>query len=411
MAKKKFKEIALFVTGMTPQVITETLYALTQEMKPPVLIDEICVITTEAGKTQLVEKLIKSGIWEQFFREYGLDPVLLDDSSIHMVQDGEQEALQDIRNKQDNELLGNLICGMVREKTAADSTRLHGSIAGGRKTMSYYLGAAFQLFARPWDRLYHVLVTPEFESRQDFFYKPKKNRVLTPNSPPLCERGGRGELLPYQKKGLGGVTQLNTKDAHINLAELPFIRLRDKIPLNGRSFTELVAQGQHEIDTAMRQEPLTINISEKSIKIGNEDIDFVPMQLVIYLALVRQKLEHCPHTSHDHCLDCTDCFIPVVDLSTPEALNRMLPDYKAMFDALSGRVETFLKNWSKDGIRPDIIRQNISKINRTIKEHIPDETRSSHYTIAALGKYGSTRYGVRIEKGKIRIVDGRRTYV
>jgi len=410
MAKKKFKEIALFVTGMTPQVITETLYALTQEMKPPVLIDEICVITTEAGKTQLVEKLIKSGIWEQFFREYGLDPVLLDDSSIHMVQDGEQEALQDIRNKQDNELLGNLICGMVREKTAADSTRLHGSIAGGRKTMSYYLGAAFQLFARPWDRLYHVLVTPEFESRQDFFYKPKKNRVLTPNSPPLCERGGRGELLPYQKRGLGGVMKLNTKDAHINLAELPFIRLRDKIPLNGRSFTELVTQGQQEIDTATRQEPLTVNIPEKSIRIANEDIDFVPMQFLIYLTLVRRKVDQCLHPDRDYCLDCTDCFAPVVDLSTPEAFEKMCPDYERMFDALSGRVENFRKKWGGDGIDMRIIRQNISKISRTIKEHIPDETRSSHYTIAAVGKYGSTRYGVRVEKGKIRVLPVRRNH-
>jgi len=48
---------------------------------------------------------------------------------------------------------------------------------------------------------------------------------------------------------------------------------------------------------------------------------------------------------------------------------------------------------------------------KTIKEHILDETRSSHYTIAALGKYGSTRYGVRIEKAKIRIVPERRAHV
>jgi len=53
----------------------------------------------------------------------------------------------------------------------------------------------------------------------------------------------------------------------------------------------------------------------------------------------------------------------------------------------------------------------INKIMKTIKEHILDETRSSHYTIAALGKYGSTRYGVRIEKAKIRIVPERRAHV
>ncbi|WP_442891844.1 CRISPR-associated ring nuclease [Dissulfurispira sp.] len=40
--------------------------------------------------------------------------------------------------------------------------------------MSFYMGAALQLFGRPWDRLYHVLVTPEFESNPEFFTSQRK---------------------------------------------------------------------------------------------------------------------------------------------------------------------------------------------------------------------------------------------
>ena len=103
--------------------------------------------------------------------------------------------------------------------------------------MSFYIGSALQLFGRPWDKLYHVLITPDFESHPDFYYKPKKSRIIT------C-----------------GNKKLNTKDAEIFLAELPFIRLKDKIPLNGKDFKELVKEGQKEIDTALTQPQIKVNL-------------------------------------------------------------------------------------------------------------------------------------------------------
>ncbi len=224
MEKKPFREIAVFVTGMTPQIITETIYALMQQTSPPVLPDEICVITTAKGKRHLESNLLQSGVWDAFFSEYGLDPVPLSADSFYVIRDKEGKPLEDIRSKEENEALGNLISDVIREKTSDNRTRLHCSIAGGRKTMSYYLGSALQLFGRPWDRLYHVLVTPEFESHPDVFYIPKKDRTL--------------EIRDRQGKAVG---KIRTRDAKIDLADLPFIRLREKIPLEGKSFRELVA--------------------------------------------------------------------------------------------------------------------------------------------------------------------------
>ena len=71
----------------------------------------------------------------------------------------------------------------------------------------------------------------------------------------------------------------------------------------------------------------------------------------------------------------------------------------------SRRVDEFLKHWEKKGgIDLDTLRQNISKINSTIKESIKNETLLPYFVISSVGKHGSKRYGVRAEKAKIRIV-------
>ncbi|ODA43496.1 hypothetical protein THER_1777 [Thermodesulfovibrio sp. N1] len=55
---EKFKEILVCVIGATPQIITETIYALANK-NPPVYIDEIFIITTSTGKKQIENTLIK----------------------------------------------------------------------------------------------------------------------------------------------------------------------------------------------------------------------------------------------------------------------------------------------------------------------------------------------------------------
>ena len=44
-----WREILVAVAGLTPQLITETFYYLTQVRDPPVAIDEINVLTTQPG--------------------------------------------------------------------------------------------------------------------------------------------------------------------------------------------------------------------------------------------------------------------------------------------------------------------------------------------------------------------------
>jgi len=75
------KHILLCVAGMTPQIITETLYALTQERGER--IDEIRVITTLDGRDKIMhgkgvpeESLLdpSAGQFYNFCRDFQIDP-------------------------------------------------------------------------------------------------------------------------------------------------------------------------------------------------------------------------------------------------------------------------------------------------------------------------------------------------
>ena len=71
-----FREILVAVAGLTPQVITETLYYLTQVRDPPVTIAEIHVLTTQPGRQRILADLLITdhGRFYTFCAEYDLIP-------------------------------------------------------------------------------------------------------------------------------------------------------------------------------------------------------------------------------------------------------------------------------------------------------------------------------------------------
>lgn len=379
-----YKELLILVAGATPQIITETIYALSQK-HPPVYPDNVYIITTTTGRKRIEDTLIKQGILKKLIREYNIPPFEFGGDSFIVVKDSAGIELDDIRDEPHNEIMGNLITSIIQEKSADNAVRLHCSIAGGRKTMSFYMGAAMQLFGRPWDKLYHILVTPEFETNPDFFYKPKKNRMIEGRLPD------------------GTVKRINTKDAEIFLAELPFIRLRDKltIPLQGKGFKELVTEGQKDLDIATIQPELMIDLSSRLLIIGGVQIKMTPVHLITYTAFARQKTDHCQQPERPYCLQCTDCFKGIVGFKRGFSED-MIKDYSILYPLrTSGE---WLNKWSREAILSDTIRQNISKINSSIKTHLNNDLLQSYYKISSLGNYGDTKYGIRVEKGKIRIV-------
>ena len=204
MINQEKRQILLCVLGMTPQIITETLYALTQGHKEHV--DEIRVITMLKG-CDLIKKLLldpHEGKFFDFCRDYGIDStsIKFDESTIAVVHTPDGVMLEDIRSLKEDRYAATQISEIVRELTQNPNTSIHASAAGGRKTMALHLLTAMQQYGRPQDKLWHVLVSKELQTHPDFFYIP-----LVP----------REFQTPYGR-------YISTETAQINLVDIPFLR-------------------------------------------------------------------------------------------------------------------------------------------------------------------------------------------
>nr|MBL0731841.1 TIGR02584 family CRISPR-associated protein [Desulfobacterales bacterium] len=170
------KNILLAVTGLSPQVITETLYALHQSNRN---VDAIHIITTRDGKEKIYTGLFagKKGHYYKYLQEYNIpsDSINFSHENIHVVMDEYGVEATDITNEAQNEQLLKKCMELAFLFTKDSGTAVLFSIAGGRKTMSSCLTIAAQMYGRPQDRLYHVLVSPEFESNRNFYYPPKES--------------------------------------------------------------------------------------------------------------------------------------------------------------------------------------------------------------------------------------------
>ncbi len=231
------RRIFLAVTGLSPQIVTETLYALA--VKPTVgallfVPTEVHIITTAQGAEHARLNLLSEQIawFHRLRKDYGLPEIAFDAERIHQIPSGNGGALEDIRTPQDNERAADFITEVVRRLSADPQSALHVSIAGGRKTMSYYLGYALSLLGRAQDRLSHVLVSAPYENNRNFYYP-------TPYEYPIHVMQ-KGKEVAY-----------DCRKATIDLADIPFVRLREGMPrglLDGKAtFLEAVDEAQRAL--------------------------------------------------------------------------------------------------------------------------------------------------------------------
>lgn len=264
------KNILLCVAGMTPQIITETLYALTR--KSDVRIDEIRLITTLEGRNKILRSLLDetSGKFFEFCRDFGIDAksIKFDETTIALLDAPSGKTLDDIRTPEENVLAGDKICKIVANLCADENVRIHASAAGGRKTMGIYLTAAMQLFGRADDTLSHVLVNEDFEggSAPDFFYPP-------PQAARLTLRDGR---------------VVSTADAEIYLAEVPFIRLRGigakAFDERTQTYKEAVDRAQINLRLAESAGELRLDLKQCFVRVADREVK-LPLRLMFVFAL------------------------------------------------------------------------------------------------------------------------------
>lgn len=329
------RRILLAVTGLTPQVVTETLYALIHQ-EPAFVPTEVRLITTREGAQRARLALLSEepGWFRRFCQDYDLPPIAFDETHITVLAGENGDPLDDIRTPADNQRAADLITETVRALTSDLHAALHVSIAGGRKTMGYYLGYALSLYGRPQDRLSHVLVSEPFESSWEFFYPTPYERVIQTRDQKLA----------------------NCRDAQVTLAEIPFVRLREGLPprlhTGKASLSEVVAAANR----ALLPPRLVIDLTAQRVWADEIALDLSPTELAVLLWLA----EHA--RSGD----------PVVDWTTPEAVEEFLATARRVFNPMSGdyeRIEEAL-DWRR-GVAIKLCKYfepHKSRINKAFEE-------------------------------------------
>ena len=264
------RRILLAVSGLTPQIVTETLYALAADEFAPFVPTEVHLITSAEGARRAELSLLSDdlGWFHRLCADYHLPGVRFDRSCIHTMRDAHGQPMNDIRTPADNRAAADFITAQVRSITADSGCALHASIAGGRKTMGFYLGYALSLFGRPQDRLSHVLVSEPFESSYDFFYPTPYSRVLQTRDGQLAD----------------------TAMAQVTLAEIPFVRLRHGLPTNllagVASFNDTVAAAR----AALAPAELMLDLKRQRILAGGRNIALPPAELALLAVFARETL-------------------------------------------------------------------------------------------------------------------------
>jgi CRISPR-associated protein (TIGR02584 family) len=362
------RRVLLAVTGLTPQIVTETLYALAVAQQEPWIPTEIRLITTAEGAQRARLSLLdpKEGQFHALCRDYGLTgKIAFPPENILLIRDASGVPLADIRTPEDNTLAADALLAEVRALCADENCALHVSIAGGRKTMGFFLGYALSLFGRAQDRLSHVLVNEPFESLREFYFPPAEPCVL------------------HTAKG----KPIHTADAQVLLAEIPFVRLRDGLPrealAHGAPFKSIVTTAQLVVDPPA----LRFDLKNKQVWCGHQIVALPPALLAWYAWLAECRVRGLGE----------DGFVNFREES---------PDrYVAIYERVVGRnhpsLEEARRIAAKEGLQAAQFQQKRSKINRQLDAAL--SLAAAPYKVCSRGQRSHTRYGIALPSNRIAI--------
>lgn len=355
------RRVALFVTGLSPQVVTETLYALSIAQTPPFVPTEVHVITTGPGAARVRGTLLSEGFgwFPGILRDYNLPPVRFDETTLHVLTRSDGSPLDDIRTTEENELVADCITEKVREFTLDSRCALHVSLSGGRKTMSFYAGYAMSLLGRRQDRLSHVLVSSPYEANENFYYPTPYSRVIfTP--PPLCQ-------------------PLDTKEAKVTLIEIPFVRLRHGMPTEVMRSRVRFSEAVRSVSETLGPVELAISFKDRRARFGGKEVGLKPVDLAFLAWLARRAKAGLPGVCRS-------------GVST-EDKEAFLGEYRKLHDALSGDVER-VEHALRRGMDSAYFDARLSHLKRALFQALGE--RAKAYAIVSDRRRPESRYALRL---------------
>jgi len=363
----KSKNILVCVSGLTPQIITETFFCLT--VKEKIQIDELYILTTRRGKEVILgidpapntPKVSLKEELQNLCNDYKVKFPLFELNDHHIITAKEESIeLYDVRTDKDNILFPNKVMDFIRRLTMNRNTILHCSISGGRKTMSVHLAFALSIFGREKDKLYHVLTSEENEFK-DFYPKTKKDAKL------------------------------------LELAEIPYVRLRSILSkelqedkLIRYSYDQIVSATQKSLRILLNQDVLILNITNREVQFNENRVRLEPMEFAIYYQLIEEKLKNIDKLS-------------IAEITSPEFAKKICQfietNYKYYYYS-ERRKEKLIKS----GISPELFRSKRSIINKKITSLFNDDELANLFIIQSQRIYGSSRYFILSPLEKIKIV-------
>jgi CRISPR-associated protein (TIGR02584 family) len=367
------RRILLAVTGLTPQVVTETLYALACRKQTPWIPDEIHLVTTATGaENARLNLLLPDGWFHRLCADYQLPVIQFPAQNIHILCDAAGNVMEDIRTPQQNTLAADFITETVRRLTEDPTTELHVSIAGGRKTMGYYLGYALSLYGRSQDRLSHVLVSDPYETNREFYYP-------TPYDHPIHSKRGDKEIT------------VDARNAQVDLADIPFVRLREGLPERLRKgqagFSQVIATANR----GMQPPRLTLDLANRQARVDDALLELGNTEFIFLLWLAERALRETAAT----------------DWSTSAMAEEFLEVAARMLNTMSGEYERIEKalTWRKDiAIKAaKYFEPHKSRVNRAIEDEL-GQPAAVRYQITRIREADTAHFYLPLDASQIAIV-------
>jgi CRISPR-associated protein (TIGR02584 family) len=364
------RRVLLALGGRSPQVVTETLWALAVQRTPAFVPTEVHLVTTTVGRNEAMDELLdEDGRFHNFVADYQLQgKIRFTADHLHPVFSATGTQLADIRTEADNIAAADLITERIREFTADPNCALHVSISGGRNTLGFYLGYALSMFGRLQDRLSHVLVPWEFQDSEHFFYPPPSPGII-----PV--RGSKFK---------------STAEATVTLAEIPFVSLRHGIPdalLNGKaSYSQTIAV----IRRMLAPPGLRFDLKQRRIWCGETLVEMPPQLLAFYAWMAERRVTVVAHGGH-------------VSWRDEGIFEGFLGTYRAIIGIDAQDYEDAVANLagprSTDEDRKRFFEEKKTRVNKWLSEVLgPGAT---PYLIAASGQRPKTRFGLMLPTNDI----------
>jgi CRISPR-associated protein (TIGR02584 family) len=294
MKEPDTSEVILFaMVGLSPAILTETVWALAHE-EIPVIPDRVVVVTTKAGRARLQEELFTQDgqgmtIWKSLRAVLESEGYEIGDKlvfgmagdSVRLCSAIDPESritmdLEDIRTARENEAMANFILESLRGFVETPGTEVIASMAGGRKTMGALLYAAMTLVGREFDQVTHVFVSEPYESpalTPRFYFPGQPEQALTHANGNVCQ----------------------ACKAVVELAYVPFVPLRNAFATElgqmPESFTQLVRKYRRDVSGSRVKYHVRVHISSPLLEINGERYRLSPKEHVLMHFLAKRLLE------------------------------------------------------------------------------------------------------------------------